>query len=247
MDPVWDPERLRIAGDVMARYSEYLAPGHRVRVSMEGDPCLAYPSIDDAPVATVTRVYRRADDGFVEFDATNDSTGEVLRLNNRSVDPKRGVWEINPPDLEAYRASIVDEDAEDERYGKVREEIGRLRDEFSILGKIQNDLEALKQDNLEFRSTVTESLRMLAGDVAAYSPPGQGRTFSREYVDRFDVASRDSQHEKYEYPYEGSHNASDGKSSADDAPAPLVFQGSSNAPFREADELTDPEVNQPKK
>lgn len=103
-ESTWDPERLRIVGSVLSRYSAHLAPGHRIRLGMEGDPCSTYRSADDAPRATVVDV-RREPNGEVHFRAQIDGSDGMLELDNLTVAPGR-LWEIDPDYLEEFRGYV---------------------------------------------------------------------------------------------------------------------------------------------
>lgn len=259
MASIWDPERLRIAGDILSRYSEHLAPGHRIRLTMEGDPCVppSYRSSEgNERVATVSRVSRR-EDGFVEFDAIVDESQEVLHLDNRNVDPMK-LWEINPDDMDAFRASIGlnddesdDDDAkyaaarkqDDERYGRLANEIEDLRVEISEMSKLRSEIDELRRDASEFKNTFTDSLRMLSGDVLK-AKRGEDVDFAGQFADRYDeahldppVTSTSKQSEKYDFEF------SEESASEIVEPTPVRFRASSSTgDLRESDMLTDEEA-----
>ena len=106
---VWDLERLRTVGSILARYSAHLAEGHRVRLGLEGDPCSVYRNADDAPTGTVVQVNRPDDEsGIVRFVAKMDADGSLVELDNCNVDPTK-VWEIDPLFLDEFRGHIADD------------------------------------------------------------------------------------------------------------------------------------------
>ena len=104
MSDIWDPERIRIVGSVLERYSAHLAPGHRIRCGMEGDECSVYRSTSDAPTATVLEVFREPN-GYVKFRAQMDSSGAIVDFDNRNIAPG-AIWEIEPEYLETFRGHV---------------------------------------------------------------------------------------------------------------------------------------------
>lgn len=104
MSDIWDPERIRIVGSVLERYSAHLAPGHRIRCGMEGDECSIYRSTSDSPTATVLEVTREPN-GYVKFRAQMDSSGAVVDFDNRNIAPG-SIWEIDPEYLETFRGHV---------------------------------------------------------------------------------------------------------------------------------------------
>lgn len=121
-DPIWDPERLALVGSVLNRYAAHLAPGHRIRMGLEGDPAGVYKGAD-APCATVTDV-RRDPSGAVQFTAQMDGTHALVHLDNRNVAPDR-IWEIEPAYLETFRGFVdraLDGGQEEERDQEERED-----------------------------------------------------------------------------------------------------------------------------
>ena len=67
------PDRIETLGRIMSRYGDHLRVNDKIRIGVEGDPCNAYRSVEDAPCATVIDVERR-DDGFVKFKARFDQS-----------------------------------------------------------------------------------------------------------------------------------------------------------------------------
>ena len=104
MSDIWDPERIRIVGSVLERYSAHLAPGHRIRCGMEGDESSVYRSTSDAPTATVLEVFREPN-GYVKFRAQMDSSGAIVDFDNRNIAPG-AIWEIEPDYLETFRGHV---------------------------------------------------------------------------------------------------------------------------------------------
>lgn len=103
-DTTWDPERLQMVGSILSRYSAHIAPGHRIRLGMEGDPCSTYRSAEDAPRATVVDV-RRETNGEVHFRAQVDGSDSMLDLDNITVTANR-LWEIDPDYIEEFRGQV---------------------------------------------------------------------------------------------------------------------------------------------
>lgn len=199
MTSPWDPERLRIVGSVMTRYSEHLAPGHRIRLGMEGDPCAdTYRAADDAPAATVLEVIKRGD--TVEFTARRDDTGETIHRNNTSVAPN-DLWEIHPDFVDAYRAHVnrADEEEDEDRYtggGAAElkelqrrvETLESVRDEYrSSSTSLSSQFEEAEATNRAFRETMASTVRALAGDLMR-AARGETIEFAHQYADRYDLA-----------------------------------------------------------
>ena len=102
-----DPARIGTLTRIMHKYGEHLRADDRVRLGVEGDPCYAYRSVDEAPTGRVVDVSRR-DDGFVSFQVELDGTGETRRLTTRSFDPAE-VWEIEPASIPLFRGRLAAE------------------------------------------------------------------------------------------------------------------------------------------
>lgn len=103
---LWDPERISNIASVMSRYSQKLEEGDLIRLGIEGDPCYAYRSAEDAPVARVLSV-QREEDGLVRFQAQEvGEHGKVLHMSNRAIDSKE-VWEVLPSHLDTYRGRVL--------------------------------------------------------------------------------------------------------------------------------------------
>jgi hypothetical protein len=175
MNDLWDPERLKTVGSIMNRYSEHLAPGHRIRLGLEGDPCNPYRG-DSAPVAVVKDVDRK-EGNKVTFRAVVESTGEVLTLNNSDVSADK-TWEIHPDYIETFRGHIMG-DSESE-------EITALKTKVTELETIVTNMKAEFRGS-DLRETLATTVRELAGDMMRMSQ-GQPMEFVKQYVDRYDMA-----------------------------------------------------------
>ena len=196
MAEAWDPERLRIVGSVLTRYSEHLAPGHRIRLGMEGDPCTVYRSAEDAPGATVLDVTRDGDE--VRFRAERDDTGEVVERSNRDIAPDK-LWEIHPDYLDTFRAHVEAGEDDDPPYAgdalarKVDDLATRLeslesvRDEYRSADTLSSKFEEAEAANRAFRETMASTVRALAGDLMR-TARGEGIEFAHQYADRYDLA-----------------------------------------------------------
>ena len=230
MSDIWDPERIRIVGSVLERYSAHIAPGHRIRCGMEGDECAVYRSSTDAPCATVTEVFREPN-GYVKFRAQMDGTGAIVDFDNRNIAPG-AIWEIEPDYLETFRGHVersmdgvgtneiddvermfdqgAEKEEEEERKKEEEEEeedtkdpMHRGVDEFeryrsTILSEmderfrsqelmLRSEFGAKDNSQDEFRATMAETVRMLAGDLLRVSR-GHPPQFAERYVDRYDLA-----------------------------------------------------------
>ena len=243
MAEAWDPERLRIVGSVLTRYSEHLAPGHRIRLGMEGDPCAVYRSAEDAPGATVLDVTRDGDE--VRFRAERDDTGEVVERSNRDIAPDK-LWEIHPDYLETFRAHVEAEEddppyAGDALARKVDDLSTRLasleesvRDEYrsAETSDLSSKFEEAEAANRAFRETMASTVRALAGDLMR-TARGEGIEFAHQYADRYDLAVA----EKATSSYRGDKREEEEEEDADER-----FQGEeyeSVADLRESAELSD--------
>jgi hypothetical protein len=201
MDATWDPERLRLVGSVLTRYAEHLAPGHRIRLGMEGDPCAAYRSADDAPGATVLDVTRDGD--VVRFRAQRDDTGEVIERSNRDVGADM-LWEIHPDYLETFRAHVEASEGDDDAYAGLKTKVeSQLSDFASRLATLEDSVrddyrssetmslaskfEEAEAANRAFRETMASTVRALAGDLMR-TARGEGIEFAHQYADRYDLA-----------------------------------------------------------
>ena len=202
MDATWDPERLRLVGSVLTRYAEHLAPGHRIRLGMEGDPCAVYRAADDAPGATVLDVTRDGD--VVRFRAQRDDTGEVIERSNRDVGADM-LWEIHPDYLATFRAHVEASEgaSDDDAYAGLQSKVeSQLSDFASRLATLEDSVrddyrssetslarkfEEAEAANRAFRETMASTVRALAGDLMR-TARGEGIEFAHQYADRYDLA-----------------------------------------------------------
>ena len=199
-----DPERLRVISSIMSRYSEHLAPGHRIRLGMNGDPCAShYRSSTPRAGATVLDVHREAN-GEVRFRARLDDSDATVELSNRSIAPG-DLWEIHPDNAEEFRRSVEEsleqdeQDGQDEQGGQDEPSSGEVTDavdeayrssvqtQFSRLEKTLQDME---DSNRHFRETMASTVRALAGDLVL-AARGNSIEFSHQYADRYDMAVSD--------------------------------------------------------
>ena len=193
-----NPDRLHIVGSVLTRYSEHLAPGHRVRVGlMEGDPCAVYRSASDAPCATVTEV-KRDDDGTMRFEARVDDSDTVFKGNNYSF-ASRDLWEIEPtPDslekfaktVQSYKGLVeIDEDEEPHAHeGEHAASTSAInyRAVTDQLSELERTFKGEVEESRAFRATMASAVAALAGDVIR-SANGNPIEFSHMYLDRYDA------------------------------------------------------------
>lgn len=213
-EQMWDPERLRIIGSVLSRYSTYLQPGDHIRLGMEGDPCTIYRSVAEAPVATVLDVQRKCD-GLVQFRAQFRGSEQTFDLDNRSVSPDR-IWEIDPDYIDVFRDRVEQQlnqqaktEANDEEVSK-HDKSAEFRGMKNSLESLQKEIAALRDEGTEFRSTMASAVRELAGDLFRASN-GESLQFASQYADRYDsVVSEEptpikssfrSSHQKEKYDY----------------------------------------------
>ena len=201
-DPTLDPERLLKIGSVLSRYAMKLAPGHRIRMGMEGDPCTPYRAAEEAPSGTVVDV-ERGRDGAVRFRVELDGSHAILDLDNRNVAADR-IWEIEPAYLETFRghgegsdetAGGAEETAERdagpheeprrvETSNISHEDLGAYR---GAISRIEQQLLDMEASNHTFRETMASTVRALASDLVRTSQ-GVPCEFADQYVDRYDLA-----------------------------------------------------------
>ena len=155
---------------------------------MEGDPCGTYADVEEAPVATVKEV-ERLENGVMRFRAVVDHTGEIISRDTANLDPQ-AAWEINPKDMDLFRASI-ERDSKSVASGSSglinADGAEAFRGIQMDVERLQGEVQALRNENAEFRNTMTSTVRMIAGDVLrAYR--GQPAEFASRFVDRYDEA-----------------------------------------------------------
>jgi hypothetical protein len=187
---LWDPERLRIIGCIMERYSKHLAEGHRVRLGLEGDPHSIYRKAEDAPTGTVVSIQRPGvEGGMLRFAVKMDSDDTLIELDNRNVDPTR-VWEIDPQFIDEFRGSIIDENDIEVHSNETKERFidEDYRDETEArFTAIADQLSRVNDVNSDFRATTVSTLRYIAADLLRLSQ-GEQLEFSQHYADRYDRA-----------------------------------------------------------
>ena len=217
-----DPHRIEILGRIMSRYGEYLRVDDKIRVGIEGDPCNAFRSTDDAPCATVIDVERR-DDGFVKFKARFDVSNEVVEFTNRSFDPRQ-VWEIHPDHLDAFSAHVNGDpslfrgdngtelatDGSDSRIEELSARVTSLAKDMSermaAIEDLHNtfrgsedmfdQLKEIRELDTTFRETMASTIRALAGDTIRLAK-GEPLEFAHQYADRYDLALQDKASSNY--------------------------------------------------
>jgi hypothetical protein len=97
---IWSHDRVARVGSIMERYTPLVEVGTPLRLGLEDEPCYPYRGAGQAPTGKVVSL-RRGEDNFLSMEVAMDGTGELLTIDNRSLDPKR-VWEIG------YRSSDGD-------------------------------------------------------------------------------------------------------------------------------------------
>tara|TARA_B110000046_G_C12979237_1_gene392563 strand:- start:834 stop:1694 length:861 start_codon:yes stop_codon:yes gene_type:complete len=186
MDPIWDPERLRVVGSVLSRYGAHLAEGDRVRLGMEGDPCAVYRAAEEAPRATVVEVTRGAD-GDVRFRARLDGSDEIVERDNRTVAPDR-LWEVDPDYLETFRAHVAraEEESHEPPHGEAAPH-HHHHPAHDRNGDSPQVVYAGAPDESEYRSTVQDRFERLAQQFEEMD--AANRTF-RATMDENEAANR---------------------------------------------------------
>lgn len=163
MTDVLNSERLQQVGSVLERYAKYIAPGHIIRLGMEGDPVSAFRSAEEAPSGRVLDVTRH-EGGEISFRA---SVGDkVITLNNRDVDPAR-IWEIHPDHLSSFREDIfrgeeLDNEAEalapaDEDFAQKEE----IQEDTPTQEAFEEKTQELREEHQKYRSAVDEHMQRI--------------------------------------------------------------------------------------
>lgn len=195
MEQLWDPERLRIVGSIMERYSRHLAEGHKIRLGIEGDPCSVYRHAEEAPSGTVVNIQKSdREGGITRFAVRLDSDDTLLELDNRSVDPTK-IWEIHPDFIDEFRGSIdVQQGTEPSDMNdvmiseKIAEEYEEYRGQTNArFQEMTDQISRIENANGDFRSTTASTLRYIAADLL-HLANGRPLEFSQHYADRYDMA-----------------------------------------------------------
>lgn len=177
---VWDQGRLANVSSILSRYAEHLAPGHVIRLGMEGDPCAPYRSSGESPSATVLTV-NRIDNGEVRFRAQVTGTDTIVELDNVSVSPQ-ALWEIHPDYIETYRgdvnASLDDSIAGSEQDDTVYQ---ALQDEAVQDDTVQD--EAVQEDTV-YQALQDEAVQGETGSQANSQEEGAQESTLRQNEDR---------------------------------------------------------------
>jgi hypothetical protein len=219
-DSLWDPERLRVVGSVLTRYSRALRVDDRVRTGMEGDPCFR----GEHRTGTVVSLERDAATGAVRFRARLDGSDELVELDNLTVMPER-LWEVAPDHLDAFRGRVEAEEEEEEGGAEAMtaepeathrgdggvaaraaaqaaeaaaalvQEQRLVHDEYRSavddqFSALRRQVDSLEEKNAAFRETMASTVYALAGDLMRASS-GAPIEFAHEYVDRYDAAIAD--------------------------------------------------------
>lgn len=188
---LWAPERLRVIGSVMERYSSHLKIGHRMRMGMEGDPCAVFRSSDESPCGTIESIDRGAE-GRIDFTLKMDNTGEIRHLNNRSVSADE-IWEVEPDYLGTFEESLSEENPNTSHLSTSGErenmDIGEsFRGEVTNqMSELSNKISRLEESNEEYRNAIASTIRYIATDLLRTSR-GEPVEFSHHYADRYDMA-----------------------------------------------------------
>lgn len=171
---VWDSDRVKMVGDVLTRYSAHIRPGHKIRMGLEGDPCNAFRSTEDAEALTVTNVQRFKGE-YVEF-TVEDRDGNVSTLNNRTIHPE-GLWEIHPKHMSAFKGH-VDEDMKEQFPSPPS------TDYRAVTTSEFRELSAAVE---EFKTLVSKTFQHITTDLLELQQ-GRQTVFAGIYTDRYDRA-----------------------------------------------------------
>ena len=221
MTDVFDPERLRQVGSVLERYAKHIAPGHIIRLGMEGDPASTFRSTEDAPSGRVLDVTHH-EGGEISFRASLQGDQEkIVTLNNRDIDPAR-IWEIHPDHLSSFREDIfrgeemdgvaeaMTSAGEDEAQEQEQEEARRAQEaederrreqqkyRSSVdehLQRLEARLEEQAEKSHHFRAAMAEAVRGLSDDILR-AQRGEAVQFADDYASSFDRHVRDDRSEE---------------------------------------------------
>lgn len=187
---MWKSERLEAIGSVMERYSKYIRPGDRVRLTIEGDDMSPYRGSDivNAPCGTVREVTRFPGETRTEMQVEMDGTNELRMLDNMSVHPL-STWEIEPSYLEAFRGNVleaqnesgIDSDADD---GRTSPPSSDMNPAFRA---VETQIETQTEELRRFQKDVMEMMRHMASDLMRVAD-GDTPEFVKMYADKYDMA-----------------------------------------------------------
>lgn len=167
MTTIWEPDRVARVGEIMSRYSEYLAPGDIIRLQIEGDPCNPYRAAQEAPRARVL------DEGFVRdgaslrFRAQPLDGDDVVAMSNSDLSR---VWEVDPDYLPTFQQRLATTSEPD---------FGAAAPDATLTD--------LRQRQTRLEQDLRMAMREIAADVLR-TYRGAAPEFSPRYVDRYDQA-----------------------------------------------------------
>lgn len=193
----WDPDRVATVGSIVQRVAPYLKDNMDLRLEQEGDPCNPYKNPSDAPCGT-TRNVKHHPDGLVTFDLDLKSGGTVS-LDNRNI---QRVWEVSPDYVDTFRGIV--EDMERERRDVEAPPVEEARHEEApseeaaievpttnvdqlyrglerSMEELREQLDAVRDVNAEFRSTMLDTVKHFALDFQNLKA-GKPMEFMDEYL-----------------------------------------------------------------
>lgn len=199
----WDPDRVATVGSIVQRVAPYLKDNMDLRLEQEGDPCNPYKNPSDAPCGT-TRNVKHHPDGLVTFDLDLKSGGTVS-LDNRNI---QRVWEVSPDYVDTFRGIVEDMERERRAAEEAPHEEAPTHEaptheapaheEAAIevpttnvdhlyrglersMEELREQLDAVRDVNAEFRSTMLDTVKHFALDCQNLKA-GKPMEFMDEYL-----------------------------------------------------------------
>lgn len=165
MKSIFDPERVQKISEIMPKFGSNAAPNDRVKLGLMGDPCFPAEYENARPAGTITDVKHgkygttvkvRVDEGPERM------VGRTLKLKE-NIDPAK-LWEFTD---ETFKNRVLPRVTEGRRANFRSTAIVPKPREAPEMQSIRAELEAIKKQNEDFRSTVVDSISNIAKDVCA--------------------------------------------------------------------------------
>lgn len=183
--------RTSLIHHVMERCSPFVKEGTRIRLGMEGDPCYAYRSTEDAPRGTVRSLSR--EDDILNFELKLDE-GDTIRLDNMSTHPRK-TWEIEPEHAPTFRKAVLDsgdylplEHEGDKEASLVESKVAVLDDTF-VPDDPKEYMESVEKGIRDHLAEMEERFRRAETDAAS-----KLRDELRDVQEEFRKASQEQKH-----------------------------------------------------
>lgn len=187
---LWNSARLEAIGSVMERYSKYIRPGDRIRLTIEGDDMSPYRGADivNAPCGTVREVTRFPGETRTEMQVEMDDSNELKMLDNMSVYPL-STWEIEPSYLETFRGNVSQAQNESRIVSDIDDAgaSGSMSELNPAFRAVETQIETQTEELRRFQKDVMEMMRHMASDLMRVAD-GDTPEFVKMYADKYDMA-----------------------------------------------------------